>query len=250
VSEEDGDDEEREEEQNQQHAATPAEAFDPQTQDCVDIEFATEVQETVKEDEKEMQTPAKDDASEEDEEGNDMEAKYASMMKKMTPAPEEAAAVCEEEEEEEEIVRSTPIAQALVENAVANIIAADDVDEDEKVASLPTPFENNDGMGFTQGEKQDEEEKQKDEEEDEDEEEDLTLCGEDFVEKTEEIPKSALKKGKHFRFPQTPVSPKHLVVEGEENTPASSEGKTFEEGEKKEASQRSPLATHSAIVID
>ena len=263
------------EEHNEQQAAASAEAFDPQTQDCVDIEFpATEVQEPAKEDEEEqMQTPAKDDASEEnEEERDDMEAKYASMMKQMTPAPEEAAVVvaaaaacaaCDEEEpkeeqEDEELVRSTPIAQALVENAVANIIAADDmVGDDVRKASLPTPFENNKGLGFTEGDEDEEkanekeEEEEEEEKEEEEEEEDLTLCGEDFVEKTEEIPKSALNKAKHFRFPQTPLSPKHLVVEGEENTPASSEGKTFEEGGEKEASQkRSPLATHSPIVLD
>ena len=130
-----------------------------------------------------------------------MEAKYASMMKKMTPAPEGAAVVaaaaaacaaCDEEEpkeeqEDEELVRSTPIAQALVENAVANIIAADEmVEDDVRKASLPTPFENNKGLGFTQGDEDEEkanekEEEEEEEKEEEEEEEDLTLCGEDFV---------------------------------------------------------------------
>ena len=140
-------------------------------------------------------------------------------------------------------MRSTPIAQALVENAVANIIAADEmVEDDVRKASLPTPFENNKGLGFTQGD--DEEEEKEKEEEEEQEEEDLTLCSEDFVDKTEEIPTSASKKGLHVRFPQTPMSPKNLVIEGEENTSASGH-KTFEGSEQ----QRSPLAK-SPIVLD
>ena len=75
-----------------------------------------------------MQTPAKDDASEETDEGDDMEAKYASMMKKMTPPASETGACDEEEpkeEQEEQVTRSTPVVQALVQSAVANVITED-----------------------------------------------------------------------------------------------------------------------------
>ena len=49
-----------------------------------------------------MQTPAKDDASEEKDEGDDAgEIRHASMMKKMTPPASEAGA-CDEEEPKEE----------------------------------------------------------------------------------------------------------------------------------------------------
>ena len=257
VNEEEEDDEREEErdvvngdEQNEQVTA-PAEAFDPQTQDCVDIEFPpTEVQEPTNEEKQQMQTPAKDDASEETDEGDDMEAKYASMMKKMTPPASETGACDEEEpkeEQEEQVARSTPVVQALVQSAVANVITEDGMNADDvsKVSSLPTPFENNDGLGFTQGDDEEEEKEEKEkEEEEEQEEEDLTLCGEDFVDKTEEIPTSASKKGLHVRFPQTPMSPKNLVIEGEENTSASGH-KTFEGSEQ----QRSPLAK-SPIVLD
>ena len=114
------------------------------------------------------------------------------------------------------------------------------------MSSLPTPFENNDGLGFTQGDDEEEEKRRKRKRrvKVEQEEEDLTLCGEDFVDKTEEIPTSASKKGLHVRFPQTPMSPKNLVIEGEENTSASGH-KTFEGSEQ----QRSPLAK-SPIVLD
>ena len=179
-----------------------------------------------------------------------MEAKYASMMKKMTPPASEAGACDEEEpkeEQEEQVARSTPVVQALVQSAVANVITEDGMNADDvsKVSSLPTPFENNDGLGFTQGDDEEEEKEEKEKEkEEEQEEEDLTLCGEDFVDKTEEIPTSASKKGLHVRFPQTPMSPKNLVIEGEENTSASGH-KTFEGSEQ----QRSPLAK-SPIVLD
>ena len=57
-----------------------------------------------------------------------MEAKYASMMKKMTPPASETGACDEEEpkeEQEEQVTRSTPVVQALVQSAVANVITED-----------------------------------------------------------------------------------------------------------------------------
>ena len=196
---------------------------------------------------------------------DEMEERYASLMKKMTPNTTDGEKIAEEEGgKEEEPVRTTPIVQELVREAVNNLVEAEEANEDDdetasKLSSLPSAFENRTGMGFTQGEKsseaeedeeaEEEEDKAEEEaeaEEEEDDERDQTLCGEDF-DKTAELPESILKKAKHFRFPQTPMSPKNLVIIGEENA---SRGKTITAEEGGSEQQRSPLAANSPIVLD